>query len=145
MSNTIAKRYRDTSRGKREKFNRRKKSISSKLYDLNEVCGAKYQLVLQRNNKYFVFTSEEDTESWPPPLEMIVSSKCCLMTWFYSDNHWQKKSYPPPLLICAKDYEVDDEEKEKELSAIPVLAKPETSPVQVRAPKHPLSDSSEMQ
>lgn len=69
----IKKRYCETGRGKREKFNRRQKSLFNKLYELSEICGVKCHTILQRNNKFFVFTSEEDVESWLPSLDKIVS------------------------------------------------------------------------
>ncbi|KAF7505067.1 hypothetical protein GJ744_001286 [Endocarpon pusillum] len=119
MTKAIRKRYCESGRGQREKFSRRQKSLFKKLFELNEVCGAKCHVVLQRNNKFFVFTSEEDTESWPPPLAKI------------------KQSYPPPTIVNAKDYG-------KTLvttglsNIIPVLSRPEESPVEVRAPEHAL-------
>jgi SRF-type transcription factor (DNA-binding and dimerisation domain) len=72
MERATKQRYSETSRGKKEKFNRRHKSVFKKLQQLSGVCDARFHLVIQRNKKYYVSTSEESTESWPPSLEKIV-------------------------------------------------------------------------
>ncbi len=73
MTKAIRKKYYDLGRGQREKFTWRQKSIFKKIFELHDVCGVKCQVIMQRNNKFFMFTSEEDTESWPPPLAKIIS------------------------------------------------------------------------
>lgn len=61
-----------SSRAQKERFYQRRVTVVNKLGDMQVLCNAESLLIMKRNGRYYVHTTDPDDKRWSAVLETVV-------------------------------------------------------------------------
>jgi hypothetical protein len=76
---------------------KRRRTLLKKAHDFHKLCSAEVFLVIYKNSKFYVYSSNDKNTMWPPPLSDIVSIDFPPSSSTSSDIS-QQLTYPLPEL-----------------------------------------------